>query len=311
MAQDMVHPSKPTMFCMVVTPMDEQRRIDEEACRAHLRRMIDGGIGVYLGSGGTGQGHALEREELQRLYEIGVSECKGKVPVYCNPPEARTAKEMLWKARLGADAGMDVVQLYQLDAGHGRTPPLWEQEHYFRDLLEEIDHPIALSVHQASGYLAPVALTAQLCNDYPQVVAVNLHGPGMPYLLQLKERIRDNIKIYTGMVNVLTSLPLGGWGCQAAEPNLVPKLCQSVIDHFLSGDIGKMGAAYAQVLQVWSALAPAQAQSQDATKAVLRAMGLPGGYTRPPRAPVDEAALAQVLENLKALHIPEIEGLTG
>ncbi len=295
------------MFCMVVTAMDEQGRIDEEGCRAHLRRMIDAGVGVYLGSGGTGQGHALDPDELWRVYEIGVSECKGKVPVYCNPPEARTAKEMLWKSRLGADAGVDVVQLYQLDAGHGRTPPLWEQEHYFRDLLEEIDHPIALSIHVASGYLAPVSLTAQLCNDYPQVVAVNLHGPTMSYLLQLRERIRDDIKIYTGMNNVLTSLALGAWGCQAAEPNLVPKLCQAIIDHFIAGDIGKMGEAYARVLTVWDTLAPAQAQSQDATKAVMRAMGLPGGYTRRPRAPVDEAALAKVRESIQALHVPELE----
>jgi 4-hydroxy-tetrahydrodipicolinate synthase len=69
------HPARPIMFSMVVTPMDEDGRLDEPGIRAHLQRMIDAGVGVYLGSGGSGEGHALTIEELGRLYRIGVDEC--------------------------------------------------------------------------------------------------------------------------------------------------------------------------------------------------------------------------------------------
>src|SRR5260370_31749791 len=102
-------------------------------------------------------------------------------------------------------------------------------------------------------------------------------------------------------------LPLGGWGAQAAEPNLVPNLSRSIIDHFLAGRIDAMGEAYKQVLRIWMALAPAQAESQDATKAVLNSLGLPGGYPRPPRARVAEATLAKVRESLDALHVWDLE----
>ena len=88
------HPARPIMFSMVVTPTDAEGAPDEEGIRRHLRRMIDARVGVYLGSGGSGDGHALDLDELARVYEIGVDECKGKVPVYCNPPEARSAREM-------------------------------------------------------------------------------------------------------------------------------------------------------------------------------------------------------------------------
>jgi 4-hydroxy-tetrahydrodipicolinate synthase len=306
---DGVTPAQPTIFCMVVTAMDEKGQIDEEGCRAHLRRMIDAGVGVYLASGGSGQGHALEPEELSRICEIGVEECKGIIPVYCNPPEARTAKEMLWKCRLAIEAGVDVVQLYQLDSGHGRLPTPVEQERYFRDLLEVIDHPVVLSIHRASGYLAPTHLTARLCNEYPQVKGVNLHGPGLADMIRLQDSVRPEIKLYGGTASLLSMLPLGGWGCQAAEPNLVPNLCRSIVDHFLAGRIEQMGATYKNMVRIWDALEPAQAESQDAIKAVLREMGLPGGYPRPPRARVSEATLKRVRQSLETLHIWELEGI--
>jgi 4-hydroxy-tetrahydrodipicolinate synthase len=295
------------MFCMVITAMDQQGQIDEEGTRAHLRRMIDGGVGIYLASGGTGQGHALEPDELRRVYEIGVSECKGKIPVYCNPPEARTAKEMIWKCRLAIEAGVEVVQLYQIDSGHGRHPTLREQEQYFRDCLEAITHPVVLSIHQSSGFLAPVSMTAKLCNDYPQIRGVNMHGPSLTYFLQLQDSVKSDVKLYGGSNNLLSTLPMGGWGCQAAEPNLVPNLCRSIIDHFLARRVDDMGEAYKNMLRIWAALAPAQAESQDATKAVLRGLGLPGGYPRPPRAQVAEETLQKVRQSLEALHIWDLE----
>lgn len=309
MTAEYVTPSVPTMFCMVVTPMDRDGVIDEEAFRLHLRRMVSARVGVYLGSGGTGQGHALDHGELARIYEIGVSECKGRVPVYCNPPEARTAKEMLAKCQLAFDAQVDVVQIYQLDPGHGRAPTAGEQESYFRDVLEEIVHPVALSIHRSSGYFASVDLVIRLCEDYPQIKAVNLHGPDLTYFVRLQDRVSRSVKLYGGMTTLLSTLPLGGWGCQAAEPNIFPNLAQSIIDRFLEGKVLEMGDAYKSVLRLWAALEPAQAESQDATKAVLRVLGLPGGYPRPPRAQVAEVTLQRVRQNLESLGIWELEGV--
>src|SRR5438270_13517493 len=102
------HPPKPLMFSMIVTPMDVHGNLDEAGIRAHCRRMIDAGVGVYIGSGGSGEGHSMDLDELGRLYEIGVDECKGKVPVYCNPPESRSATEMQRKTNAAIAAGADL-----------------------------------------------------------------------------------------------------------------------------------------------------------------------------------------------------------
>ena len=65
----------PTMYCMVGTPFTDDGKVDEAAYRLVLRRMVEANNGVYLGSGGAGEGHVLTPKELQRLYEIGVQEC--------------------------------------------------------------------------------------------------------------------------------------------------------------------------------------------------------------------------------------------
>ena len=235
------------MFSMVVTPMDDQGRLDEAGIRAHLRRQIDAGVGVYLGSGGSGEGHALTIDELAQLYRIGVDECKGKVPVYCNPPEARSANEMLDKSRQAIDAGADLVQFYQLDAGHGRVPVLAEQEMYFRDLLEAIDHPVGISIHLAVGYLAPCVVGDQAL---PRLSADQVGQHSLRSDDELSRRIcsdtiPDTIKIYVGMHNILSGLAMGAWGAQVTETNQIPHLCQAMIDEFVAGDVARAAETYA------------------------------------------------------------------
>ena len=129
------------VLCMSATPFTDDGALDEPALRTHLRRLADAGVGVYLGSGGAGEGHALTPAELGRLYRVGVEECRGRTPTFANPPEARTAGEMLAKARLAVDAGVDCVQIYALDGGHGMRPTEAEQNVYYRTLLDELDHP--------------------------------------------------------------------------------------------------------------------------------------------------------------------------
>jgi 4-hydroxy-tetrahydrodipicolinate synthase len=302
------HPPAPIMFSMVVTPMDEHGRLDEPGIRAHLRRMIDAGVGVYLGSGGSGEGHALSIDELGQLYRIGVDECKGKVPVYCNPPEARSAAEMLDKSRQAIDAGADLVQFYQLDAGHGRVPVLAEQEMYFRDLLEQTDHPVGISIHAAVGYLAPASLVTRLCADYPQIKLVNIpFGPTMNYLVELRDTISDTVKIYVGMHNILSGLVMGAWGAQVTETNQAPHLCQAIIDHFVDGDLSSAAAAYAHVLRLGDVIGMGRRVSADGPKAALKALGFDVGPPRHPRVPVDDATVGKMRSAFDRLGTLDLE----
>ena len=86
---------RPEHFVMSATTFAPSGELDEAAFRLWLRRFRDVKIGVYVGSGGNGEGHALTPRELDRVYRIAVEELKGKVPVHANLPEEHTALQTI------------------------------------------------------------------------------------------------------------------------------------------------------------------------------------------------------------------------
>ena len=82
---------RPEHFVMSATTFSRRAASCEAAFRLWLHRFRDVKIGVYVGSGGNGEGHALTPRELDRVYRIAVEELKGKVPVHANLPEEHTA----------------------------------------------------------------------------------------------------------------------------------------------------------------------------------------------------------------------------
>jgi 4-hydroxy-tetrahydrodipicolinate synthase len=300
-----------TVFCMVATPFGVDGGVDEAALRHQLRRMIDANVGVYLGSGGAGEGHALTTAELRRVYEIGVSECSGRVPVHANPPEPRTAAAMLELARHAVTAGVDVVQLYPMDAGHAMRPTQAEQEAYYHELLDAIDHPVALSVHVYAGYMAPIPLLKSLCTTYRQIAAINVIGTPLSYFVELQDAVGPRIALNVRLINAVEGLALGAQGFLAAEPNLVPHLCRSIVDRYEAKDMAGCGAALANLVRLASIVNRWAPSTARWVKMAMKVLGLPGGdgglrkpYLMPPPTELDEMAAA-----FERLGIRRLEGL--
>src|SRR5690242_7577355 len=100
--------AKLDLFCRIATPFTRHGEIDENALRQFLQRFIKSKIGIYLCSGGGAEAHSLTWDELQRLYRIGLDECKGKIPVHANPPEqysVRLMREYIFQA---IEAGVEM-----------------------------------------------------------------------------------------------------------------------------------------------------------------------------------------------------------
>ncbi len=299
----------PQVLCMSVTPFTDDDQVDEEALRVHLRRVVASGCGVYMGSGGSGEGHTLTLEELKRVYEIGVEECKGKVPTYANPREARSAKQMLEVANIAAAAGIEMVQLYPVDGGHGMRPNFAEQEQYYRDLLDHIDYPVAISVHPMGvGYVTPSALIQKLCGDYDQIKAINvMAGQPMSNFVEFRESVKPGIKLYTSMSNVLESMVQGSSGCLATEPNLVPKLSKSVVNNFARGDIEQAGEAMSVLIKLNKLLNKWSPGAARSIKLGIKVLGLGNGNLRRPYLLPGEDDQKQLAVDLEALGLMKLE----
>jgi len=298
-------------FGMMATPFTLDNRIDEDALRVHLRRMVAAGVGVYLGAGGAGEGHALTEEELKRVFEIGVEECRGRVPTFATIPEGRTGAATIQRCRLAMNAGVEVIQVFFPDAGHGMRPRPEEQERFYRELLSTIDYPLALSAHMHSGFLPSVDLLRSLCNEYKNIVAINAMLTSKAYIVELIDAVHPRVAVYTAVADLVSGLLVGANGCLAAEPNIIPNMCQRVIAAFEQRDMDQLGKTFTQVVRFGAVVNRWAPSTARWVKMAMKVLDLPGGngmirepYVLPP--PAELEAMSQAFERL---NIRRSEGL--
>ena len=203
--------------------------------------------------------------------------------------EPRSAEDVIALAHDATDAGLDGIQVYSLDLGHGYRPRPTELERYLDDVLSAIGCPAVLSSHQAMGYALPAALVSALARRHEHVVGINFTNPSIPALVEMLDALDGSIELHVGgPMQATAALALGASGFLSSEANLAPRLCMQVVAAHNAGNLATRDEAFGRVLRLFS-----ETQRQggvSATKAALRELGLPGGYPRRPRLDVDTEA---------------------
>jgi 4-hydroxy-tetrahydrodipicolinate synthase len=300
-------PAPPSTFVISITPFTEDGAFDEVATRGHLRRMAAAGIGVYLGGGGSGEGYVLSADETWRLLQIGVEELKGKAPVRAMGVEPRTSGDMIEFMEMAASAGVDAAQIYSLDQGHGHRPRHDEIYRYFDDVLRAGTFPSVLSTHQSVGYQVPVGMLVEFADRFEHLIGINTSHQDLGYLTAMIDALGDRLEIHVGGPHLaLTALSLGATGYLSSEGNLAPHLCVGVIRAYCDNDARRMGELFGTLLRLSGTFYAAG--GIRATKRALTALGLPGGFPRPPQLPVPEEAVPALLAVIEHLDIAAIEG---
>lgn len=286
-------------YVISITPFLADGSLDEDGLRHHLRRMAGAGIGVYLGGGGSGEGYVLTSDELDRVLRIGVAELTGRVPVRAMGTEPRSAAEMIAFVQQAAAAGVDAVQVYSLDQGHGHRPDRPEIQAYFDDVLSSVSVPCVLSTHQSVGYTIPVDMLRGFLDRYPHVIGVNCTHQDLRYLASVIGVVGNRAPVHVGgPMLALTAWALGARGFLCSEANLAPQLCMAVVEAYRSGDAAVF-ERFDAMLRLSNALYGAG--GIRVTKAVLSRLGLPGGPPRRPQLPVAASVVDELMPLLAEL----------
>jgi 4-hydroxy-tetrahydrodipicolinate synthase len=276
--------------------------LDEAALAAHCARLGDAGVGVYAAGSSPGEGYALSRDEVRRCLEIAVRELSGRVPVRAMGVEPRTARDMVRHVELAADCGVDAVQIYSLDMGHGGRPDAGTLERYFRTALEASRIPCIVSSHHFIGYTLEPALMRALADDYEHLIGFNVTSPDLPYHVRVLAALEGSVEVHVGgPMHALSALALGANGFLSTEANYAPRLCQSLIEHARAGDGAAAQSAYAQILALMAGMAEVPGMSVRYVKAAMTALGLGAPHVRDPHLPLTADELARVAKRLAGL----------
>ena len=303
-----------TCLCRTATTFVPDGSLDEEVFTAFLQRFVDAGLGVYLASAGSGESHAMTRDEIRRVYQIGVAvgKGKGKVQVNANPPEQHTARMAREQTLLAIECGVDVVNVYGPTSWHGFKPNDQEYRAYYADVLTGIHHPIAITPNPVIGYTPTPAAIADICRQYGQVTAVNLSGVGIDYFIELKDRLpRADIEVYAPFPYSFNMLQLGATGMVSMEGNILPKTFRRYLDCYASGQYEEMARLYADINRFICATRRWHSSTPRWLKMFMRVFKLPGGADglREPYRMPDDTEQARFTEAMLGLGIAEIDAM--
>lgn len=297
------------LFCRNAVPFTRTGEIDEAAYRRLLQRFVDEKIGIYIGAL---EGHTLTREELRRVYRIGVEVCKGRVPVNGNPPERHTRREFLETVLDAVDCGVEVVNIYGPAGWHGYQPTDAELRSYFDSILAAVRHPVALAPLPILGYTPAAELIAELCRRHRHVVAVNLAGmAGDSYFLHLKEGLDRDVEINVPWPGSLHTLGLGATGLLGVEANIIPRTFRRYGDLYDGGRFDELHRVYADLTRFNRYVVATWKHHARWIKVTMTVLKLPGaeGFAREPYVMPAADELRRFTDGLLGLGIPEIDEL--
>ncbi len=291
---------------MCVTPFDARDRLDEDALALIVDRLSVAGVGIYLGSYGTGEGHLLRPDEIARLYAVGVEAASHRVPVYAAALGFTSTDVVIESALAAAESGVDAVQIHPPRPGPiGITPRPAELERFYADVFGAVATPVHLSNQVVmAGYRLPVSLMADLIASHPQITAVNTSDPDIASVAELIGALRGRVNVYVGIIAQLgTALALGGAGALCFEADVAPALCVEVVHAHRAGDPDRLGDAFARLLRLNEVLS--RYQNPRSVKAAMGILGLPAGQLRRPYLALDADEVGAIADVVGALDLPK------
>lgn len=257
----------------LVTPVDEQELVEEQALRQLVEHVLSGGVHGILSLGSNGEFYGLDHEQQARAVAITLSQVAGRVPVYMGIG-AITTKECLKLAALGEQLGAQAITL---------LPPMFltpnEEELYqhFRTIAESVSIPVLLYNNpDRVGNNLSARLIARLAH-LPNILGVKDSSGDMTLTAEYIRLTRElDFRVLAGRdVLILSSLVYGAIGCVASTANIVPDLVVRIYEAYQAGDLA--GAREAQFQLAPLRLAFNLASFPVVTKEAMNLLGLPAG----------------------------------
>lgn len=279
---------------IMVTPFDENEEIDIKKVRELTNYLIDNGIkegsGVIIATGSMGECFAMNPEERKGVFRAIIEEARGRVPVVvaCNETSTRTVIDLCQSAQDADADGVMVMPPYYL-------PPTDEEILGFYDRLSQnIDIGIVIYNAPAVSVDIPLKTLQELADMEKMVGLKDVTNDCTKFMLTVR-KLGKKLALLNGVGEILepSRTAAGTIGFFTYAGNFAPELTLDLWRTCRNGDYEK-----AKILSnKFTPLFEFQIEFRkpiQATKNIMRDMGLMGGYSRSPLTPLTEEEEYQV-----------------
>jgi len=258
----------------LVTPFDEDHRLDVATLEAQCRRQLDAGIHGLVPCGTTGETPTLSDEEWETVVRTAVRVAGGGVPVVAGVGTNNTRTTVAGcerAATCGASHGLLVLPYYN------KPNPDGLRHHV--EAAAEVGLPLMVyHVPHRTGQLVPAPLLAELAS-LDGVVAVKEATGDLRYGTQLVTSTSTPV-LSGDDFSFLGLLAQGGTGCVSVLSNLVPAATVAVYSAWEEGDTALARRRFHALFPLMSWMM--EVSNPIHVKAALAVLGHGGPTTRPP-----------------------------
>jgi 4-hydroxy-tetrahydrodipicolinate synthase len=270
-----------TMLTAIVTPFDEDSRVNDEAFVSLMHHLAENGSDGFVVAGTTGEASTMTDEEQLGLIELALAERPAGKTIVAGTGTNDTREVVLLTERataLGVDATLVVTPYYN------RPSPLGLKRHY-EAVAKATDKPVLLyNVPKRTGTNMGPELLAELA----QIEHIDGVKQANPEELQQI----DGLTLYAGDdATFARTLDLGGAGGILVASHVIGEEMRRMVDE--PQNRAEIDASLRDVYELLFMTA-----SPTCTKAALNLLGHDAGGLRLPLVEATEQELALVREML-------------
>ena len=186
----------------ILTPIDEDEKIDEKKLRKQVDYVIEGGVLGILAFGSNGEFYMVEEDEMERGLQIIIDQTAGRVPVYFGIGAISTKKCCLLAkmARKYGAAGISILQPMFL------KPTEKELFLHFKTIADCVPGlPVLLYNNPGRvGYTMSGSLVERLAHEVENIVGMKDTSGDITQTAEFIRRTRDvDFKVFGGKDTLL------------------------------------------------------------------------------------------------------------
>ncbi|MWA10331.1 4-hydroxy-tetrahydrodipicolinate synthase [Streptomyces sp. BA2] len=283
-------------LCAMVTPFTDDGLLDLDGAQLLAERLVADGCDGLVLSGTTGESPTTsdsEKAALVRAVAEAVGDRASIVAGVGSYATRHTVEMALQAEKAGADALLVVTPYYS-------KPPQDAVEAHFLEVADASGLPLALyDIPGRTGTRIEPETMLRLA-EHPRIVAVK----DCAYDLMGTQKVmsRTDLAYYSGCDEFILALyAVGGAGYISTVANVVPRQLRSIVDAFDAGDTARARQLQQQAMELIELMMGKGLPGTVTSKALLGALGLPGGPVRAPLRPAGREATDGLVAAYEAL----------
>ncbi|GHG71090.1 4-hydroxy-tetrahydrodipicolinate synthase [Streptomyces griseocarneus] len=283
--------------CAMVTPFTAEGELDLDGAQRLADRLVgEGGCDGLVLSGTTGESPTTSDAEKSALIRA-VAEAVGdraRITAGVGSADTRHTAELARAAEKAGAHGVLVVTPYY------SRPPQEDVAEHFRTVADAVGLPVMLyDIPGRTGTRIEPETMLRLA-EHPRIAGVK--DCSYDLLGSSKVIARTGLAYYSGCEEL--NLPLravGATGYVSTVANVAGPLLAAALDAYDRGATAEATAHHQRVLPLTELMMAAGLPGTVTAKALLGALGLPGGPVRAPLRPADAQRTAALLDAYNSL----------